>query len=153
VRELSYYCYRPDPVKNKSASQNWMAGHWFGKDEMDNNPLHYAYLSDQPAIRQILRNCGLGDEEFIRRQEEEQDKRKKDRLPPSQVMNMRSKVPSQMRHEQKCEDSADESVEKSGDELDDYASVAREQRMVKIRYIDTALAGSDEKEDLVEEDF
>ena len=31
--------------------EDWVVENWFGKDLEDNNPLHYAYLSDMPDIR------------------------------------------------------------------------------------------------------
>ena len=38
-----------------SIFEEWVVENWYGKDSDDNNPLHYAYLSDLPDIRQILR--------------------------------------------------------------------------------------------------
>jgi ankyrin repeat protein len=41
--------------------EEWVVENWYGKDADDNNPLHYAYLSDLPDIRQILRQSKLDD--------------------------------------------------------------------------------------------
>ena len=37
----------------------WIIENWYGKDDDENNPMHYAYQSDMPDIRQILRQSNL----------------------------------------------------------------------------------------------
>ena len=39
--------------------EDWVVDNWYGKDLEDNNPLHYAYISDMPDIRQILRESNF----------------------------------------------------------------------------------------------
>lgn len=74
--------------------EGWVVDNWFGKDIDDNNPLHYAYLSDMPDIRQILRQSKFdeGNDPTVTKAKHAQ------KLPASQRMNRRSQVPAQMRH-------------------------------------------------------
>ena len=88
--------------------ENWVIDNWYGKDLNDNNPLHYAYLTDMPDIRQILRQSRL--DEFGADPTNTKPKHAQ-KEPPSERMNRRSQVPSQMRHQQKCEASSDDSDE------------------------------------------
>jgi len=78
---------------------------WFGKDYYDNNPLHYAYLSDMPDIRQILRQAKLEDIDDPTNKKPGHAQK----VTANQKMNRMSQTPAQMRHQQKCEASSDES--------------------------------------------
>ena len=39
--------------------EDWVVDNWYGKDLQDNNSFHYAYVSDMPDIRQILRESNF----------------------------------------------------------------------------------------------
>ena len=54
---MANFMFIAAPGKNDTAAvfEEWVVENWYGKDLEDNNPLHYAYLSDMPDIRQILR--------------------------------------------------------------------------------------------------
>ena len=54
---MSAFMFIGDQSKKNTAKifEEWVVENWFGKDLEDNNPLHYAYLSDMPDVRQILR--------------------------------------------------------------------------------------------------
>lgn len=54
---MANFLFIADPGKGNTTAifEEWVVENWYGKDLEDNNPLHYAYLSDLPDIRQILR--------------------------------------------------------------------------------------------------
>lgn len=114
VRKISNFLFVADSAKKSTTKifEDWVVDNWYGKDLHDNNPLHYAYLSDLPDIRQILRQSNLDDVELLKMSDLEKKKQHaQKRVPAKSRMNRRSQVPSQMRHEQKCEASSDESDE------------------------------------------
>ena len=53
--------------------EEWVVENWYGKDLDDNNPLHYAYLTDMPDIRQILRQSKLDDIEALQRPKDKRE--------------------------------------------------------------------------------
>lgn len=57
IRKMANFMFVADQKKGDKTSvlEEWVVENWYGKDLDDNNPLHYAYLSDMPDIRQILR--------------------------------------------------------------------------------------------------
>lgn len=57
IRKMANFIFVSGEGKRHSMKifEEWVVDNWFGKDLDDNNPLHYAYLSDMPDIRQILR--------------------------------------------------------------------------------------------------
>ena len=61
VRKMSNFIFVADSNKKNTVKifEDWVVENWYGKDLDDNNPLHYAYLSDMPDIRQILRQSKL----------------------------------------------------------------------------------------------
>lgn len=63
IRKLANFLFVADSTKKNTVKifEDWVVENWFGKDSDDNNPLHYAYLSDMPDIRQILRQSKLDD--------------------------------------------------------------------------------------------
>ena len=109
VRKIANFLFVADAAKKSTVKifEDWVVDNWYGKDLDDNNPLHYAYLSDLPDIRQILRQSKLDGGEMARIAEG--GKAHHPHEPPGSRMNRRSQVPSQMRHEQKCEPSSDSS--------------------------------------------
>ena len=56
---MANFMFLADAKKDDAAAgkvfEEWVVENWYGKDLDDNNPLHYAYLTDMPDIRQILR--------------------------------------------------------------------------------------------------
>lgn len=62
---------------------------FYGKDAADNNAMHYAYMIDMPEAREILRDS---------------------KFDPAQMqkLNRRGKLPTQLRHYTKAEESFDE---------------------------------------------
>lgn len=111
VRKVANFLFVADAAKKSTVKifEDWVVDNWYGKDLDDNNPLHYAYLSDLPDIRQILRQSKLDGGELARIAEGDKAHRPAGHEPPGSRMNRRSQVPSQMRHEQKCEPSSDSS--------------------------------------------
>ena len=58
IRKMANFMFIADAQKKDAAGnifEEWVVENWYGKDLDDNNPLHYAYLTDMPDIRQILR--------------------------------------------------------------------------------------------------
>ena len=100
MQRLTNFLY----IGGEKSIGKWVIDNWFVKDLDNNNPLHYAYLSDMPDIRQILRQNKIDDEGDLCIGVDIQ----KQRLPASKKMNRRSQVPAQMRHMQKCEASSDD---------------------------------------------
>ena len=64
IRKMSNFIFVADSEKKNTVKvlEDWVVENWYGKDLDDNNPLHYAYLSDMPDIRQILRQSQLIDD-------------------------------------------------------------------------------------------
>mmetsp|Transcript_7234 Transcript_7234/g.10126 ORF Transcript_7234/g.10126 Transcript_7234/m.10126 type:complete len:145 (+) Transcript_7234:846-1280(+) len=91
VRKISNFLFVADSSKKNTVKifEDWVVENWYGKDLEDNNPLHYAYLSDLPDIRQILRQSKLDDVEALQMTEEEK-KRRRPQEPPKNRMNRRS---------------------------------------------------------------
>ena len=61
IRKLSNFLFTASPDSNFTTQyfEDWVVDNWYGKDLDDNNPLHYAYISDMPDIRQILRESNF----------------------------------------------------------------------------------------------
>lgn len=78
---------------------------FYGKDSHDNNAMHYAYMIDMPEVREILRSTKFDPLELQR-------------------LNRRGKLPSQLRHYTKAEDSISE------DEDEDAGSAAHNSSFV-----------------------
>ena len=78
--------------------EDWVVENWFGKDTEDNTPLHYAYLSDLPDIRQILRQQHIEDIEKdledIEKEMDGKEDHKQKRVRPTEKMNRRSQTPA-----------------------------------------------------------
>ena len=57
IRKMANFIFVADAKKGDTGNifEEWVVENWYGKDLDDNNPLHYAYLTDMPDIRQILR--------------------------------------------------------------------------------------------------
>lgn len=53
IRKLANFMFLLDESKKSTIKmfEGWVVDNWYGKDNDDNNPLHYAYLSDMPDIR------------------------------------------------------------------------------------------------------
>ena len=99
IRKMANFLFvAPTGSKNTSKIfEDWVVDNWYGKDINDNNPLHYAYIRDMPDIRQILRDSKLEESAEAIDGNKVAHAQKKPR--PSDRMNIRSQVPSQMRHE------------------------------------------------------
>ena len=71
IRKLANFLFVADSTKKNTVKifEDWVVENWFGKDSDDNNPLHYAYLSDMPDIRQILRQSKLDDAQLTTAEE------------------------------------------------------------------------------------
>lgn len=69
IRKMANFMFVADVSKGDKNSifEEWVVENWYGKDADDNNPLHYAYLSDLPDIRQILRQSKLDDVETMQK--------------------------------------------------------------------------------------
>ena len=57
IRKLANFLFIANQQKKNTVKvlEDWVIENWYGKDLDDNNPLHYAYMTDMPDIRQILR--------------------------------------------------------------------------------------------------
>lgn len=68
---MANFLFVADSTKKNTVKifEDWVVENWFGKDSDDNNPLHYAYLSDMPDIRQILRQSKLDDAQLTTAEE------------------------------------------------------------------------------------
>ena len=67
IRKMANFLFVTDKAEKHTVKilEDWVIENWFGKDLEDNNPLHYAYLSDMPDIRQILRQSHMDDFEKL----------------------------------------------------------------------------------------
>ena len=75
IRKMANFMFVADQQKGDKNSifEEWVVENWYGKDLEDNNPLHYAYLSDLPDIRQILRQSKFEDVEIMQKPKDKRD--------------------------------------------------------------------------------
>ena len=53
IRKMANFIFVASKEKKNTVRilEDWVLENWYGKDHVDNNPLHYAYLVDMPNIR------------------------------------------------------------------------------------------------------
>lgn len=96
IRKMANFLFVADDKKKNTVKifEDWVVENWFGKDLDDNNPLHYAYLSDMPDIRQILRQSKMDDVDLLKAGEEKKAPHAQKKPAANARMNRRSQVPS-----------------------------------------------------------